>query len=97
MWSDLVRVGASTHSRGDLDVGGGGTMAGKKKKRPTTSGARIHLVASDDKAPSIRARPGVRIEMVDIVTEQGGPARIGARLCGYGSGSCLALVEIETE
>jgi hypothetical protein len=72
-------------------------MAGKKKKRVSARAARIQLVEAEDKAPLIRARPGVRVEIVDIVTSEGQPARIGARLCGYGSGSCLALVETETD
>ena len=68
-------------------------MAAKRKAGKKTS-ARIQLVESDDKAPTIQARPGTRLEVVAISTHEGKPSRIGARLCGYGSGYCLAIVEV---
>ena len=69
-------------------------MATKKTKAQKPN-AKIQLVESDSKTPTIQARPGVRIEIVAISSPAGVESKIGARLCGYGSGSCLALVETD--
>ena len=68
------------------------TGKGKGIVAPT---ARIQLVESESRAPMIQARAGTKIEMIRIATPEGKPSRIGARLCGYGSGYCLAIVETE--
>jgi hypothetical protein len=56
----------------------------------------VKLIVSDDEAPAVTLRPGMRFEVrsVPLVdpTLQAAQA-IGARLCG-GSGTCLALIEI---
>lgn len=66
-----------------------------KKKSAKTPKTRIQLIESDSSTPTITARPGVRIEIVSVATPEGKAARLAARLCGYGSGSCLAIVETE--
>jgi hypothetical protein len=72
-------------------------MATKKRqaKRRKSSSARIRLIVSEKEAPVIQARPGIRIELVELANAEGTPARLGSRLCGYGSGYCLAILETE--
>jgi len=64
-------------------------MATRKKAKG------IKLIVSDSKVPTIKARAGTKIEVVALRAPEGKAARIGARLCGYGSGYCLAIVETE--
>lgn len=68
-------------------------MATKRTKAPPK--ALIQLIESDSESPTIVARPGVRIDVVSVATPEGKPSKLAARLCGYGSGSCLAIIETE--
>ena len=66
-----------------------------KKKAKTARGSKITLIESESKTPTIKAAAGMRVEIVSIARPSGRPARLGARLCGYGSGYCLAIIEAE--
>lgn len=59
----------------------------------------IKLVASDEKKPKIELKQGMtlKVDKVQIVAGAGEKVKkkIGARLCGYSSGTCLALTEVE--
>ncbi len=60
---------------------------------------KITLVASDEKQPSIKIKPGqeLRVTAVSLVGPNVDKLRsVGARLCG-GSGTCLALVDIGSD
>jgi hypothetical protein len=69
-------------------------MATRRKTRKPKA-AKVQLIASESKVPTIIARAGTKIEVVALSTPEGKPARIGARLCGYGSGYCLAIIDTE--
>jgi hypothetical protein len=69
-------------------------MKEDKSAAPT---AKLSLVASDDKKPSVSLAAGMKLEVVSVslVDPQMKKARIGAsRLCG-GTSTCVALVELE--
>ena len=71
-------------------------MATRKKKTATPkANVRIRLIESDTATPTIQAQPGTRIELVEIADAQGKASRMGSRLCGYGSGYCLAIVSVD--
>jgi hypothetical protein len=65
-----------------------------KKPKATT---RIQLVESESAAPTITARPGTSIEIVEVADARGKltARRWGSRLCGYGSGYCLAIISTD--
>lgn len=68
-------------------------------KRKTGKPASVSFIASNEKAPRIRIKPGMRLNVVSTVLV--GPdlkrlKNIGARLCG-GSGTCMALVDIGSD
>ncbi len=67
-------------------------MASKKPKKLT-------LLVTEDKRPQVALRPGMALSVVTVVMadpQTMKPAKLGARLCG-GSGTCLALVDIDPE
>lgn len=59
---------------------------------------KVQLVVSDDEVPTVRLKPGmkVQVETVQLIGDNLDEQlkKIGARLCG-GSGTCLAIVDIE--
>lgn len=61
----------------------------------------IKLIASDDKKPKVELKQGMtlKVDKVQIVAAAGEKpnTKIGSRLCGYSSGTCLALIEVETK
>lgn len=61
-----------------------------------SSGAKSHLIVSDEVQPSIALKPGMKFAVHAITVVDTGlrPVRkIAARLCG-GTTTCLALTEI---
>lgn len=64
-------------------------MPNKKRK--------VTLLASSDKNPKVVLKPGMRMEVVAVkLTDPKTmkPVKLAARLCG-GSGTCLALIDID--
>jgi hypothetical protein len=59
--------------------------------------AKVSLIVSDDKDVRVKARPGklhvVQVETVTPDLKKAG--RVGARLCGYGTNMCLAIIDID--
>lgn len=69
-------------------------MSEHKSEKPK---ANSHLILSDDEAPAIKLKPGMRIEVqtVSILDAELKASRpIAARLCG-GTTTCLALIELD--
>jgi hypothetical protein len=67
-------------------------MARKPAKKP-----KVSLIVSDDKDVKLKARPGklhvVQVETITPDLKKAG--RVGARLCGYGTNMCLAIIDID--
>jgi hypothetical protein len=64
---------------------------------PTKKKGKLTLLASKDKNPKVAIKPGMRLNVVavklaDPMTMK--PSKLAARLCG-GSGTCLALIDID--
>lgn len=58
---------------------------------------KVSLIVADDKEVKVRARAGAKLHVVQVemVTPDLKKARrVGARLCGYGSNICLALIDV---
>jgi hypothetical protein len=69
-------------------------MAAAKKKK--ASNPSVSLVVTDDSDVKLKIKPGVQLQVVEvgfITPDLESAPRIGARLCGYGSNVCLALIE----
>jgi hypothetical protein len=70
--------------------------------RKPSGGARkpkVSLIVSDDKDVKVSVRPGTKLNVVQVeaLTPDLKKARmVGARLCGYGAGTCLAIIDIDT-
>lgn len=70
-------------------------------QKPRRGGARkpkVSLIVSDERDVRVKVRPGTKLNVVQVETitpelKKGGP--IGARLCGYGSNLCLAIIDID--
>lgn len=57
---------------------------------------KITLVVSEDKEPTIKVRPGVSVELVEITSSgQTDNTKALATLCGYESTYCVALIETQ--
>ena len=67
-------------------------MARKPSKK-----SKVSLIVSDDKDVRVKARPGkLHVVQVGTVTpDLKAAGRVGARLCGYGSNMCLAIIDID--
>lgn len=68
-------------------------MARKPTKTPT-----ISLIASEDKDVKVKVRPGAKLHVVKVETitpDLKKAGRVGARLCGYGSNVCLAIIDVD--
>jgi hypothetical protein len=67
-------------------------MARKPVKKP-----KVSLIVSDDKDVRLKVRPGkLHVAQVETITPDLKKAgRVGARLCGYGSNMCLAIIDID--
>lgn len=60
--------------------------------------SKVSLIVSDDKDVRVKVRPGAKLHVVQVETitpDLKKAGRIGARLCGYGSNMCLAIVDID--
>jgi hypothetical protein len=54
------------------------------------------LVVTDDPDFKLTVKPGIELAIVEVATitpDLKKAEAIGARLCGYGSGTCLAIIE----
>ncbi len=62
----------------------------------TASQKKLNLVVSDEKKPSVKLEPGMKLDVVSVSlvapTLKAARAR-AARLCG-GTNTCLAVVEV---
>lgn len=59
---------------------------------------KLKLFQSDDKDVKVALKPGDKFEVCEVSVvdaELRKPEKVAARLCGYGSGTCLALIDIE--
>jgi hypothetical protein len=67
-------------------------MARKPAKKP-----KVSLIVSDNKDVKLRVRPGkLHVAQVEAITPDLKKAgRFGARLCGYGTNICLAIIDID--
>jgi hypothetical protein len=70
----------------------------RKPKRRSSKTPKVSLIVSDEKDVKVKVRPGTRLNVVQVEAitpdlKKRGP--IGARLCGYGSNLCLALIDID--
>ena len=67
-------------------------MARTPAKKP-----KVSLIVSDDKDVKLKVRPGklhvVQVEAITPDLKKAG--RVGARLCGYGTNMCLAIIDID--
>ncbi|WP_424973214.1 hypothetical protein [Dinoroseobacter sp. S76] len=57
---------------------------------------KVRLIVSDDKEPTIKVRPGMKIEMVEVSAEDSEGASqemVLSTLCGYGSTYCVAVIQ----
>ncbi|MDO9563219.1 MAG: hypothetical protein Q7J60_16505 [Bradyrhizobium sp.] len=66
-------------------------------RKPAKS-SKVSLIVSEDKDVRLKARPGAKMHVVQvesITPDLKKAARIGARLCGYGSNMCIAIIDIE--
>lgn len=67
-------------------------MARAPAKKP-----KVSLIVSDDRDVKVKARPG-KLHVVQVETITPGlkkAGRVGARLCGYGTNMCLAIIDID--
>ena len=67
-----------------------------KKATVRKAASTSRFIVSDEKAPSVQLKPGMRldVQVVKLLDPQLRPSRtIGARLCG-GTSTCLALVDV---
>lgn len=68
-------------------------MASKAKNAKVT---KVSLIATDDKSVKVPVKPGQTLEVVQVETitpDLKKAGRVGARLCGYGTNICLALID----
>ena len=68
-------------------------------RKPSRSGKKptVSLIVTDDKDVRVRARPGQKLHVVQVehlTPDLKKAARVGSRLCGYGSNICLAIVDL---
>lgn len=71
-------------------------MATRKKTGSKRSEPKITMIVTDEKEPSVRVKPGQRLEIQTVAVKSAElkPAKgVAARLCG-GTSTCLALVEL---
>ncbi|ARP67210.1 MULTISPECIES: hypothetical protein [Mesorhizobium] len=55
---------------------------------------KITLIESADREPTIKVKPGVTIEQVEVsVSDEKGNSKPLATLCGYDATYCVALIE----
>ncbi len=62
----------------------------------TASKKKLNLIVADEKKPSVKLEPGMRLDVISVslVEPTLKPSRArAARLCG-GTDTCLALVEV---
>ena len=64
--------------------------------KATTSQKKLNLIVSDEKKPTVKLQPGMKLDVVSVSlvepTLKAARAR-GARLCG-GTDTCLAVVQV---
>ena len=59
---------------------------------------KVSLIVSDDKDVKMKVSPGAKLRVIEVETitpDLKKAGRVGARLCGYGSNMCLAIIDIE--
>ncbi len=70
-------------------------------QRPSRGSARkpkVSLIVSDEKDVRVKVRAGAKLSVVQVETitpDLKKAGRIGARLCGYGTNVCLALIDVD--
>jgi hypothetical protein len=69
----------------------------KAKRGKTTGRKAASFIVSNSRNPSVKLRPGMKLDVqsVKLLNPQLGAAKaLGARLCG-GSGTCIALIDVQ--
>ncbi|MBI4032586.1 hypothetical protein HY374_02675 [Candidatus Berkelbacteria bacterium] len=72
-------------------------MAQRPRSKTRKKSKKIHLVVSDQAAPTVQLKKGMKLDVigVSLVTSNLKKAKAGAaRLCS-GGGTCIALVELD--
>jgi len=70
----------------------------RKSSRSNPKRRKVSLIVSDEKDVKVRVRPGTKLNVVQVETitpDLKKTGRIGARLCGYGSNLCLAIIDVD--
>lgn len=70
----------------------------QKSSRGSAQKPKVSLVVSEDKDVRVRVRPGAKLHIVQVETitpDLKKAGRVGARLCGYGTNLCLAIIDID--
>ena len=69
----------------------------RKPSRASGKKSKVSLIVSDDKDVRVKARPGAKLHVVEVehvTPDLKKAARVGSRLCGFGTNICVALVDI---
>lgn len=72
-------------------------MAAKRPAKPRKQPS-ITLVQSDKKDVRVPVKAGMRFEVCEVAVVDADfkkPRKLAARLCGLGSNTCLAMVELK--
>ena len=70
-------------------------------RRPSRGSAKkpkVSLIVSDERNVRVKIRPGARLNVVQVETitpDLKRAGRVGARLCGYGTNLCLAIIDVD--
>jgi hypothetical protein len=67
-------------------------------RKPAKKNPKVSLIVSDDKDVKLKVRPGAKLNVVAVESmtpDLKKAGRFGARLCGYGSNMCIAIIDIE--
>ena len=67
-------------------------------RKPATKNPKVSLIVSEEKDVKLKVRAGAKLHVIEvesITPDLKKAGRVGARLCGYGSNMCLAIIDIE--
>jgi hypothetical protein len=59
---------------------------------------KVSLIVSEDKDVKMKVSAGAKLRVIEVETitpDLKKAGRVGARLCGYGSNMCLAIIDID--
>ena len=70
----------------------------RKPSRSSAKKPKVSLIVSDEKDVRVKVRPGAKLNVVQVETitpDLKKAGRVGARLCGYGTNLCLAIIDVD--